>query len=74
MLHPINWLNVISINWPNFIVWSLLLIEILDNMGNGIVCFPGCDVIIFEISLRFLIKPFLYITRKSRQIFKYLKN
>ena len=30
-----------SINWPNFIVWLLLLCEILDNMSIVIVCKPG---------------------------------
>ena len=38
------------------------------------VCFPGCDVLHFEINLMFLIKPFLSMTKKSRQKFKYLKN
>ena len=40
----------------------------------AIVCFPGCDVINFEINFIFLIKPFSYITNKSRQKFKYLQN
>ena len=38
------------------------------------VCFPGCDVLHFEINLIFLIKPFLSMIKKSRQKFKYLKN
>ena len=29
-------------------------------MCIAIVCFPGCDVIIFEINFIFLIKPFLH--------------
>ena len=37
-----------------------------------IVCFPGCDVINFEINLMFLIKPFFYLTKTSRQKFKYV--
>ena len=37
-------------------------------------CFPGCDVINFEINLIFLIKPFFYVTIKSRQRFTYLEN
>ena len=40
-----------SINWPNFIVWLCLLLEILDNMCIAITCHPGCDVINFEIRL-----------------------
>ena len=63
-----------SINSPNFIVWLLLLFEIFDNMGIIIVCWPGYDVIKFEINLIFLIKPFCYMTKKSRQKFEYLEN
>ena len=40
----------------------------------AIVCFPVCDAISFEINLIFLIKPFFYMTKKSRQKFKYLQN
>ena len=29
------------------------------------LCFPGCDVINFETSLIFLIKPFFYLTNKN---------
>ena len=43
-------------------------------MCIAIVCFPGCDIIGFEINLIFLIKPFLYMTKKSRQKFKYLEK
>ena len=35
---------------------------------------PDCDVINFVINLNPLIKPFFYITKKSRQNRKYLKN
>ena len=62
------------INWPNFIVSLPLILEILGNMCIAIVWFPGCDVINFEISLIFLIKPFFYMTGKLRQKFKYLEN
>ena len=40
----------------------------------SIVCFPDFDVINFETNLTFLIRPFLYLTKKSRQKFKYLEN
>ena len=43
-------------------------------MCMAVVSFLGCDVINFEINLIFLIKPFLYMTKKSRQKFKYLEN
>ena len=36
------------INWPNFIVWLPLFLEILCNIHIRIVCFPGCDVMNFE--------------------------
>ena len=52
-----------SMNWPNRIVWLLLLRDILGNMCFAIVCFLGCDVINFEINLIFLIKPSLYMTK-----------
>ena len=56
-----------SINWPNFIVWLPLLLEIFVSMCIAIVYFSACDVIIFEIKLTFLIKPYFYVTTKSRQ-------
>ena len=39
-----------------------------------IVCCPVCGVIDFEIYLSFLIKPLAYMTKKSEQKCKYLKN
>ena len=62
------------INCPNFIFWLLLLLEILVNMCIAIVCYSGRDVIKFEINFIFLIKSFFYVTKKSRQKFKYLEN
>ena len=61
------------INWPRFIVRLLLLLE-MGNMYIIIVCAPCFDVIKFEINLIFLIKPFRYMTKKSRQKLKYLDN
>ena len=55
------------INWPNFIIWLPLHLEILGNMCIAIVSFRGCNVINFEIKLIFLIKPFFYLTKMSRQ-------
>ena len=48
--------------------------KMLGNMCIAIVCQPGCDVINFKIDLIFLIDLFLYMTKKSRQKLKYLKN
>ena len=63
-----------SINWKSFIVWFPLLLEILDSMCIAIICYPGWDVINFEINLIFLIKQFFYMTKKSRQKVKYLEK
>ena len=62
------------INWPIFIVWLPLHIEILGNMCIAIVCFPGCDIMNFEINLIFLMKPFFYMTEKWRQNLNILKK
>ena len=67
-------LMLLSINRPNFIVWLPLLLEILGNMFITIACWPDCDVIKFEIKLITLIKPFWYMTKKSRQKLKHLEN
>ena len=69
-----NLFHVISINWPNFIVWLPLLLEIWCNKCIIIVCFSGCSVMNFEINLSFLIKAFFYIIKKSRQKLKLLKK
>ena len=51
----------------------LIVLEILGNVFIA-TYFPSCDVINFEMNLAFLIKPFYYLTKKSRQTFKYLEN
>ena len=48
-----------SINWTNFIAWLPLLLEILGNMCIATVCYPGCDIMDFEINFIFLIQPFI---------------
>ena len=63
-------LMLYSTNWPNFINWLPLLLEMLGNMCITIVYFPDCGVINFEINLFFLIQSFFYFTKKSRQKFK----
>ena len=40
-------------------------------MGIAIVFFLGCDVINFEFTLNFLIRPFFYKTKKSKQKFNF---
>ena len=52
------------INWPKFIAWLRLLLEILGNMCIAIACYPGCDVMDFEINLTFLIQPFFLYDQK----------
>ena len=49
-----------SINWPNFIVWLPLLLEILGKICVIIICCPVCDIINIEINLSFFIKRFFY--------------
>ena len=56
-----------AINWPNFMVCMPLLFEILVNTCTVIVCFPGHDVINFEINLP--VWP-----KNPVQKFKYLQN
>ena len=58
-------LMLYSINLPNFIAWLPLLLEILDNMCIAIVCYPGCDVMDFEINLIFPIQPFFLHDQKA---------
>ena len=60
--------------WSNLIVCLFLFLEILANMCIAIVSFSGCDVIYFKIRLIFLIEPFSYMTKKSRQKFYCLEK
>ena len=46
----------------------------LGNMCIAIASFSGFDFKKFEINLLFLIKLFLYMTKKSRWKFKFLEN
>ena len=55
-----------SINWPNFIVWLLLLREVLGNMGIVTDNYAGYYILNFEIKIIFLIKPFFLHKQKSR--------
>ena len=61
-----------SIKWQNLIFWLALLIEILGNVCIAVICFLGCDAIDFKINLIFLVKPLLYMTKKSRKIWNIL--
>ena len=54
-----------SINWPIFIDWLPLLLEILGNICIVIICYPVCDIINLETKLSFLIKLFSGMTKKS---------
>ena len=63
-----------SVNCPRFIVSLPLLLEILGNMCIAIACIARSNVINFETNLIFLIKPVFWVTKKSRQKFKYLEN
>ena len=52
-----------SINWPDFIVWLLLLLELLGNICIEIICFL-VYLLNFEIIPSFLMKSFFYTTKK----------
>ena len=46
-------LILFCINWPNFIPWLPLLLEILGNMCIAIVCYPGIVIWILKLNLSF---------------------
>ena len=55
------------------------LIVFLKYWARYTVCiavlrFPGFDIVNFESNLIFLIQPFFYMTKNSRQKFKFLEN
>ena len=62
------------IAWLKFLAWVSLRLEIFGDTCIVIICCPAFDAINFEIDHSFLIKPFFYITKKSGQKCKYLKN
>ena len=43
-------------------------------MYIAVICGPVCDVINFKAYLSFFTKPISYMSKISRQNFKYLKN
>ena len=67
-------LMLYSNNCQNFITWLLLLLEILSNMCIAIVCWPGCDVMDFEINFIFVMKIFFLHDQKVMTKLKYLEN
>ena len=66
--------SYILLTYQDFIAWWPLLLEIWVNTCIVIICFADSDVIDFEVNLIFLIKPFPYMAKKSRQKFKCLEN
>ena len=61
------------INWPNFIVWLLLLLVILAMLYYNCLL-PRLWRHKFSINLIFLITAFFCMTKTSRQKPKYLEN
>ena len=59
------------INCPNFIVFTSW--DIGQHVHYNYLL-SSCDVIKSEINLIFLIKPFWYMTKKSKQKLKYLES
>ena len=71
-----------SINWPSFIVWLALLLEIFGSTCIAIVCFPCCDVVILKLILSFYQVVFLHdqkiktnseITLERKKLFRWNK-
>ena len=60
-----------SIDSPNFNFWLPLFLEILGNIWTVIFWLPGYDVINFEVSFDFLMKP---LSQMSELKFKYRQN
>ena len=69
-----SFLMLCSINWPNFIVWLSLLLQILDIMYIVITGCQVCDVQNFGINNSFLFYQFFYITKMLAQNCKHLEN
>ena len=67
-------LMLYCMDWPNFIVWLPLLLEILCNMCIAIFSFQVYDVIEFENSIIFWIKLFFYMTKNSRKELNILRT
>ena len=67
-------LMLYSMNWPNVIVWLLLLLEVLGNVCIAIVCFPRWDVIYFKINLIVIIRLFLFMSNKSHKNLNILRT
>ena len=61
------------INWPNFIARLFLILEIWVICFEIIYC-QSCNVINLQNNHGFLIKLFLYMIKKARRKFKYIKN
>ena len=64
-----------SITWPKFVLWLLLLREILGKECIVIAYEPSFGIIDFEINLTFLTKPFFLERKKllkwSKKCFHY---
>ena len=70
----VGWMsrNSLLLGWV--LVFELSGCGFESSCSIGFICFLGFDVINFDINLILLIKLFLYVTKKSRQKFKYLEN
>ena len=57
--------NIVN-DWPNFIAWLSLLLEILRNMYILIICFPACDLINFYL-IAFLSSRFSKLVKSQHK-------
>ena len=76
MLLTMTPLILCSINWPNFIAWLPLQLNILGNMCIAIVVFSGCETINFEINWNFenCVRPEKAASKRTWLIRQILKD
>ena len=58
-------------NWPNFIVWLPLLLDILDNKCIVIVYLLGCHEAIFMNDQKFKTKIAIFSERKQLLVWNF---
>ena len=70
-IHAYIYICILYIIYVHIYIFTYIHIYIYMHVY---ICCKVCEVKSAEINLLFLIKPVFYLTKKSRQKFKYLKN
>ena len=70
-IHAYIYICILYIIYVHIYIFTYIHIYIYMHVY---ICCKVCEVKSGEINLLFLIKPVFYLTKKSRQKFKYLKN